>query len=228
MRIPCAAADQAVSADPGPGTDRAMALTTSIKYVLPDLPYDYSALQPHLSAELLELHHSKHHAAYVKGANETLDRLPTAEKWAVPGLEQSLAFHIGGHLMHSMFWECLSPSGGGEPTGALGEAISAEYGSFDKFKERFSDALTTIQGSGWAVLGWEPLAQRLMIQQVKDHHGAHVVASRPVIVADGWEHAYYLDYRNEKEKWAAAFFEMADWSSANERFESARTVPADV
>jgi Fe-Mn family superoxide dismutase len=205
-----------------------MPLPVNVPYVLPDLPYDYSDLEPHLSAELLELHHSKHHAAYVKGANETLERLGGAEKWQVPGLEQSLAFHIGGHLMHSMFWECLSPDGGGSPGGELGAAIDAEYGSFQDFTERFSDALTTIQGSGWAVLGWEPLAQRLMIMQVKDHHGAHVVAARPVIVADGWEHAYYLDYRNEKEKWAAAFFEMADWSGANERFAAARTVPASV
>jgi superoxide dismutase, Fe-Mn family len=205
-----------------------MALPNTLPYVLPDLPYDYSALEPHLSAQLLELHHSKHHAAYVKGANETLERLAEAEKWAVPGLSQSLAFHIGGHLMHSMFWECLSPDGGGAPAGELGAAMDAEYGSFDGFKEHFTDALTTIQGSGWAVLGWEPLAQRLMIMQVKDHHGAHVVAARPIIVADGWEHAYYLDYRNEKEKWAAAFFELADWSDANERFAAARKVPATV
>jgi superoxide dismutase, Fe-Mn family len=205
-----------------------MALPINVPYVLPDLPYDYSALQPHLSAELLELHHAKHHAAYVKGANETLERLGDAEKWQVPGLEQSLAFHIGGHLMHSMFWECLTPDGGGKPDGELGAAIDAEFGGFDQFKERLSDALTTIQGSGWAVLGWEPLAQRLMIMQVKDHHGAHVVAARPIIVVDGWEHAYYLDYRNEKEKWASAFFELADWSGANERFGAARKVPASV
>lgn len=205
-----------------------MALPNSRKYVLPDLPYDYSALEPHLSAQLLELHHSKHHAAYVKGANETLEHLADAEKWQLPGLEQSLAFHIGGHLMHSMFWECLSPDGGGAPEGELGAAIDAEFGTFGEFTERFSDALTTIQGSGWAVLGWEPLAQRLMIMQVKDHHGAHVVAARPIIVADGWEHAYYLDYRNEKEKWAAAFFKMADWAGANDRFAAARKVPASV
>jgi superoxide dismutase, Fe-Mn family len=205
-----------------------MALPINRPYVLPDLTYDYSALQPHMSAELLELHHSKHHAAYVKGANETLEQLGHAEKWAVPGLEQSLAFHIGGHLMHSMFWECLSPSGGGTPEGELGAAIDAEFGSYAGFQERFGNALTTIQGSGWAVLGWEPLAQRLMIMQVKDHHGAHVVAARPVIVADGWEHAYYLDYRNEKDKWAKAFFELADWSGANERFAAARQVPATV
>lgn len=205
-----------------------MATPTAHPYVLPDLPYDYAALEPHLSAQLLELHHAKHHAAYVKGANETLERLADAEKWQVPGLEQSLAFHIGGHLMHSMFWECLSPDGGGEAVGDLGDAIVAEFGSFEQFAERFTDSLTTIQGSGWAVLGFEPLAQRLMIMQVKDHHGAHVVAASPIIVADGWEHAYYLDYRNEKEKWATAFFELADWRAANARFSAARKIPASV
>jgi Fe-Mn family superoxide dismutase len=205
-----------------------MPLPNARPYTLPDLPYDYAALEPHMSARQLELHHDKHHAAYVKGANETLDRLADAETWQVPGLEQSLAFNIGGHLLHSTFWECLTPNGGGAPVGDLGATIDAEFGGFDGFKERFTEALTTIQGSGWAILGWEPLAQRLMIMQVKDHHGSHVVASRPVIVADGWEHAFYLDYQNEKAKWAAAYFEMVDWAAADQRFGAARQVPASV
>ncbi|MEX1106536.1 MAG: superoxide dismutase [Ilumatobacteraceae bacterium] len=204
-----------------------MTVTPSVPYTLPDLPYDYSALEPHLSARLLELHHSKHHAAYVQGANETIVRLHDAEKWQVPGLEQSLAFHLGGHYLHSLFWECLSPQSADQAIGGdLAAAIDQEFGSFDQFRERFADALTTIQGSGWAVLGWEPLGQRLMIQQVKDHHGAHVVASQPIFVADGWEHAYYLDYQNEKDRWATALFEIADWGAASRRFDAARSVAA--
>lgn len=196
-----------------------------VAYRLPDLPYDYGALEPHMSARLLELHHAKHHAAYVQGANETIERLHDAEPWQVPGLEQSLAFHLGGHYLHSLFWECISPHAGQSIGGGLAAAIIQEFGSVDRFRRRFTDALTTIQGSGWAVLGWEPLGQRLMIQQVKDHHGAHVVASQPIIVADGWEHAYYLDHQNEKGRWAEAFFEIADWDGANRRFEAARAVP---
>ena len=193
--------------------------TATTTYSLPDLPYDYSALEPHLSATLLTLHHDKHHAAYVKGANETLDRLrQSPEAWQVPGLEQSLAFNVGGHLLHSLFWNCLTPDGIGRPEGELSAAIDDAFGSFDAFRTRFTDALTTIQGSGWAVLSWERTAQRLMISQVKDHHGAHIVGADPLLVADGWEHAYYLDYRNEKAKWAAAFFELADWDTAGTRF----------
>ena len=191
-------------------------------YTLPELPYDYAALEPHTSATLLQLHHDKHHAAYVKGANETLERLASAEAWQLPGLEQSLAFHVGGHLLHSTFWQSLTPDTGQRPEGDLLDAITDQFGSFDAFKQRFTMALTTIQGSGWAVLGWEPTAERLMIVQVKDHHGAHVVGSQPVLVADGWEHAFYLDYRNDKDKWAAAFFEMADWKRAGERFGQAQ------
>jgi len=196
-----------------------------VAYRLPDLPYDYGALEPHMSARLLELHHTKHHAAYVQGANETIERLHDAEPWQVPGLEQSLAFHLGGHYLHSLFWECISPHAGQSIGGGLAAAIIQEFGSVDRFRRRFTDALTTIQGSGWAVLGWEPLGQRLTIQQVKDHHGAHVVASQPIIVADGWEHAYYLDHQNEKGRWAEAFFGIADWDGAHRRFEAARAVP---
>ncbi len=193
-------------------------------YTLPELPYDYSALEPQISAELLHLHHDKHHAAYVKGANETIERLQDAEKWQVPGLEQSLAFNLGGHYLHTLFWECLAPGGGQEIEGDLAAAIAQDFRSVENFRDIFIDALTTIQGSGWAVLGWEPLGQRLMIQQVKDHHGAHVVASQPIIVADGWEHAFYLDYRNEKDKWAEAFWQIADWDAAARRFATATSV----
>lgn len=201
-----------------------MTLTATLPYTLPDLPYDYSALEPRLSARLLELHHSKHHAAYVKGANETVERLQQAEKSQIPGLEQSLAFHIGGHRLHSLFWQCMTPQTGQSIGGELAAAIEQQFGSTDRFCTLFTDALTTIQGSGWAVLGWEPLGQRLVVQQVKDHHGAHVVASQPIMVADGWEHAFYLDYQNEKDRWAAAFLELADWEAAGHRFDAVRSV----
>ena len=145
------------------------------EYTLPDLPYDYAALEPHVSAQIMELHHDKHHAAYVTGANQTLEKLAAARDkddfGAIVGLEKTLAFHISGHVLHSIFWKNHSPDGGDKPDGALGSAIDENFGSFDKFKAQFTQATTTIQGSGWGVLAYEPLAGRLIVEQVYDHQG---------------------------------------------------------
>ena len=127
------------------------------EYTLPDLPYDYAALEPHVSAQIMELHHDKHHAAYVTGANQTLEKLAAARDkddfGAIVGLEKTLAFHISGHVLHSIFWKNQSPDGGDKPDGALGSAIDENFGSFDKFKAHFTQATMTIQGSGWGVPG---------------------------------------------------------------------------
>lgn len=190
-------------------------------YTLPDLPYDYGSLAPHISAELLKLHHSKHHAAYVKGANDTLEKLADAEPAQLPSLERSLAFHLGGHLLHSLFWKSMKPGGGGPPTGEFADAINESFGSFDRLESRLASLMTGVQGVGWAALVWEPLAQRLLTFQVQDHHGTQVAGTLPLLVGDAWEHAYYLDYRNEKDKWAKAFLQVVDWQSASERFAEA-------
>jgi len=129
------------------------------KYTLPELPYAPDALAPHLSAETLELHHGKHHAAYVKGANETVERLAEAETWQIAGLERALAFNVSGHGLHSLFWVSMSPEMEQKPSGNIAAAIDSAFGSYDKYLERFKDALTTIQGSGWALLVWEPIAK---------------------------------------------------------------------
>ena len=133
------------------------------EYTLPDLPYDYAALEPHVSAQIMELHHDKHHAAYVAGANQTLEKLAAARDkddfGAIVGLEKTLAFHISGHVLHSIFWNNQSPDGGDKPDGALGSAIDENFGSFDKFKAQFTQATSTIQGSGWGVLAYEPLGR---------------------------------------------------------------------
>ena len=133
------------------------------KYTLPDLPYAYDALAPHLSQETMELHHDKHHAAYVKAANETIERLANAESWQVPGLERALAFNVSGHGLHTLFWDSMSPEMEQKPSGALADAIDTSFGSMDKYLDRFKAALTTIQGSGWALLMWEPMASMLEI-----------------------------------------------------------------
>lgn len=189
-------------------------------YSLPALPYAYDALAPHLSAETMELHHDKHHAAYVKAANETVERLAVAESWQIAGLERALAFNVSGHALHTLLWESMSPEMEQKPGGDLAAAIDSAFGSIDRYHERFTGALTTIQGSGWALLVWEPLAAELQIVQVQNHDGAMLLGSTPIVAADGWEHAYYVDYRNDKVKWADAFTHMTDWKAAGARFDA--------
>ena len=188
-------------------------------YTLPDLPYASDALEPRISSQLMMLHHDKHHAAYVKAANKALDALADAKPEQVSALEQSLAFNVSGHVLHSLLWTSMSPEGGGRPDGDLAVAIDESFGSFDAFRSRFVAAMTTVQGSGWAILTWEPLAQRVLIAQLHDHQSNALVGSSPLLVADAWEHAYYLDYHNDKDAWAEAFCKVVDWRSAARRFD---------
>ncbi len=190
------------------------------KYILPELPYDVDALAPRLSAETLGLHHGKHHAAYVKGANETVERLVDAETWQVAGLQRALAFNVSGHNLHSLFWKSMSPEAGQKPEGNLAVAIDEAFGSFDRYLARFTASLTTIQGSGWSLLVWEPTAAALQIVQVQNHDGALLVGATPLLAADGWEHAFYVDYRTDKAAWAKAFTEMTNWQMAADRFDA--------
>src|SRR3954451_6576847 len=163
-------------------------------YVLPDLPYDYSALEPHIPARILELHHDKHHAAYVKALNETLEKIEKgradSDFSTLVGLEKAMAFNLAGHVLHSVQWTNFSPNGGGTPSGELAVAIERHFGSFEAFKAQFTAATTTIQGSGWGVMAWEPLGERLVIEQVYDHQGNHGQGSIPLFVIDAWEHAF--------------------------------------
>ncbi len=183
-------------------------------YTLPDLEYDYGALEPHVSGQIMELHHSKHHAAYVKGANTALDALAHARASddfsAITKLQKDLAFHVSGHVLHSMFWTNLSPDGGGKPDGALGERIDRDFGAFDRFQAHMNEAAGTVQGSGWAIATWEPTAGRILVQQVYDHQGNHGQGSVPLLAFDAWEHAYYLQYKKVK----ADFYE-ALWNVVN-------------
>src|SRR2546423_3495645 len=146
-------------------------------YHLPDLQYDYGALEPHISGQIMELHHDKHHAAYVKGANTALEKFHdargTQDFTTLSMLEKNLAFNLSGHVLHSVFWENLSPDGGGEPTGDLAETIGALFGSFDAFRTHMTEAANTIQGSGWSLASWDPSGHRIVVQQVYDHQGNH-------------------------------------------------------
>ena len=194
-------------------------------YELPDLPYDYSALEPHYSARVLELHHDKHHAAYVAGLNTTMDRLEEArlksDYDAIVGLEKTLAFNHSGHVLHSIFWTNLSPSGGERPSGELAAAIVEHFGSFDAFKAQMTQATTTVQGSGWGALAWEPLGQRLYIEQIYDHQGNTGQSGLPLLVFDAWEHAYYLQYKNVRADFVTALWNIVNWENVGSRFDKA-------
>jgi Fe-Mn family superoxide dismutase len=197
-------------------------------YTLPDLPYDYSALEPHYSAQILELHHDKHHAAYVKGLNDTMDQLAEAREKgdfsSIVGLEKSHAFNLSGHVLHSIFWTNLSAEGGDKPDGDLAAAIDEYFGSFDAFKAQLTSATTTVQGSGWGVLAWEPLGKRLYVEQVYDHQGNVGQSGVNLLVFDAWEHAYYLQYLNVRADFVNALWNIVNWSDVAERYARARGV----
>ena len=198
------------------------------KYTLPDLAYDYGALEPHVSGKIMELHHDKHHAAYVKGANETLATLEEAraknDVTRVASLEQALAFHVSGHVLHSLFWQNLTPGGGGKPGGDFGQAIVRDFGTFDAFKAQFIATAMTINGSGWAALMFDPLSRRLLTAQIHDHESRVTQGSVPLMVLDAWEHAYYLQYFNDKAKFFAAAFNLWNWQDIAERYNLALRV----
>jgi Fe-Mn family superoxide dismutase len=197
-------------------------------YELPDLPYDYAGLEPHYSARMLELHHDKHHAAYVKGVNSTLEKLAAARESndmsSIVGLEKTLAFNLSGHVLHTLFWQNLSPDGGGRPEGELAAALDEHFGSFDAFKAQLSEAAGTVQGSGWGVLSWEPLGQRLFIEQVYDHQGNVGQSGQLLLVLDAWEHAYYLQYENRRPEYVEAIWNVFNWTDVAQRFDRARDV----
>ncbi len=195
-------------------------------YTLPDLAYDFGALEPHVSGHIMELHHDKHHAAYVKGANTTVEKLEEARSQGsfatLPMLEKNLAFHLSGHVLHSLFWTNLSPEGGGEPEGDLAEAIGVGFGGFAPFRQQMTEAAMTIQGSGWALASWEPLAGRVVIQQVQDHQGNHGQGTVPLLAIDAWEHAFYLQYENRKAEFFEAVWNIVNWSDVAARLAAAR------
>jgi superoxide dismutase, Fe-Mn family len=198
------------------------------EYTLPDLPYDYGALEPHLSGQILELHHDKHHAAYVAGANAAIAKLAELREKGeygppLTGVEKNLAFHVSGHLLHSLYWKNMSPDGG-EPDGDLAAAIAEHLGSVDALKAQMEAVVATVQGSGWAVLSWEPFGQRLVVHQILDHQDNAAAGSLPILVLDAWEHAFYLQYKNVKADYAKAFWNIVNWADVAARFAKVKGV----
>ena len=200
----------------------------SAPYTLPELPYDYAALEPWISGQIMELHHDKHHAAYVTGANTALEKLAEVRESGDYGTvnlhEKNLAFHLGGHVNHSVFWKNLSPEGGDKPEGELGAAIDDQFGSFDAFRAHFGAAATALQGSGWAILAWDALGQRLIIEQLFDQQANIAIGTQPLLMLDMWEHAFYLQYKNVKAEYVKAFWNVVNWADVQARFDAARKV----
>lgn len=195
-------------------------------YVLPDLTYDYGALEPAISGEIMQLHHGAHHAAYVKGANSTVEQLAEARAQrslaGLPGLERALAFHLAGHALHSIFWTNLSPDGGERPQGELAAAIDEFFGGFEDFRAEMTGATTSVQGSGWGALAWDPVGRRLVVHQIHDHHISVAITSTPLLVFDAWEHAFYLQYRNVKADYVDRLWSIVNWADVAVRFEAVR------
>lgn len=194
------------------------------KATLPDLPYDFGALEPSISGQIMELHYTKHHQTYVTSFNNFSEQLKAAEsKSDIPAqiaLQPLINFHGGGHVNHSLFWENLAPKsqGGGEPpSGALSKAINETYGSLDAFKEKFNAALAGIQGSGWAWLVKDTQTGNIAIQPYANQDPV-VGRFKPLLGIDAWEHAYYLQYQNRKAEYFNAVWDVVNWKAAEKRF----------
>ena len=202
------------------------------RYVLPDLEYDFGALEPHISGEIMELHHGKHHAAYVEKANESLEKLAEARDHKdfsrLAGLEKALAFNLSGHVLHSIFWKNLIPHGGDAPSGDLARAITSDFGSFEAFKAQLTEVASTVMGSGWAALIYEPLAGRLLTCQIYDHQSNLTQGGIALMVIDAWEHAYYLQYRNQKAAFFKAVWNLWNWNDVAARYQAARVLDLGV
>ena len=202
------------------------------KYTLPDLSYDYGALEPNISGRIMELHHDKHHLAYVNGANTALDLLAEARDkndltW-VNKLQKDLAFNLAGHVNHTVFWRNMSPEGGDKPVGELAAAIDEFFGSYDGFRAHFTASALGIQGSGWSILAWDILGEKLIIEQLYDHQGNLAPGSIPLLMLDMWEHAFYLDYQNVKGEYVKAFWNIVSWPDVMARFEAASSKTAGL
>ena len=188
-------------------------------YELPELGFKYDALEPALSAEIVEVHYCKHHQAYVDGANQALGDLAEERERGDSGhlneLQKDLAFNVSGHVLHSLFWRNLMPSKGAGPDSFLSGYVKRAFGDLEAMEEQFRSAGSSVQGSGWAALAWDPVGQLLVVEQIHDHQNNTVVGAVPLLVMDMWEHAYYLQYRNEKKRWIDAFWSLINWQEVS-------------
>jgi superoxide dismutase, Fe-Mn family len=196
-------------------------------YSLPKLPYDYAMLEPYISEEQLKLHHQKHHQAYVNGTNAIYEKMDKARHENADldfkATLKELSFHLGGYKLHNLFWANLAPAGnggGGMPEGELLKGIIAEFGKFERFKKEFTATAVSAEGSGWAALTFCRKTERLLIMQIEKHNVNIFPDYRILMVLDVWEHAYYLDYKNDRAKFVEAFWNIVNWGEVADRLES--------
>jgi len=199
---------------------------------LPPLPYDYKALEPHIDEQTMRLHHDIHHKGYVDGLNAAEAKLASmrdsGDFAAVQAVQRALAFHGSGHFNHCIFWENMGPKGGGTPGGDLASQINKDFGSFDKFQAHFSQAATTVEGNGWGVLGWHPMAGRLLVLASMNHQNQGVHGTIPLLMLDVWEHAYYLKYQNKRAAYVKEWWNVVNWENVAQRLDAARAMRAQT
>jgi superoxide dismutase, Fe-Mn family len=195
-------------------------------YELPDLPYEYDALEPTIDARIMELHHSAHHQGYVDGANAALEELEGMREEGdfegIKHVKRDLSFNLSGHVNHAIFWQNMSPDGGGEPEGELADAIDEEFGSFDAFQSEFTEAANAVESNGWAWLFHEPVADRLIVGQVESQNRLAHQGATPLLGLDVWEHAYYLQYENRRAEYTESWWDVVDWNDVARRYDDAR------
>jgi Fe-Mn family superoxide dismutase len=195
-------------------------------YALPELKFGYNELEPFISETQLQIHHQKHHAAYVKGANAILETLDKNRREGIDGdakaLSKAFSFNAAGHLLHTLFWENLAPVAKTtpKPQGLFAKAIDSEFGSLERFKKEFSQTAVSTEGSGWAALVYCRMTNRPLLMQVEKHNANVIPMFRVLLVLDVWEHAYYLDYKNDRAKFVDAFWNIVNWAEVNQRLET--------
>lgn len=198
------------------------------KHTLPPLPYAYNALEPYISEEIMRLHHNKHHQSYVDGLNKAEIEMEKARKSGDFSLlkhwEREAAFHGAGHYLHTIFWHVMSPDGGGKPKGEFAQMINASFGSYQAFKKHFSEAANQVEAVGWALLVWSPRSHRLEILQAEKHQNLSQWDIVPLLVLDVWEHAYYLQYKNNRKRYVENWWKTVHWRAVERRFNEAKTL----
>ncbi len=194
------------------------------KYNLPKLPYSYDALEPHISEKILKIHHDKHHKGYVNNSNNLMKKMDDARKEDkdvdTKAVLKALSYNVAGQLLHRLYWKNMSPNGGGIPSGKLLDKIEKNFKSFKRFKKEFSQAAKSAEGSGWAVLAYSKEVDKLVIMQVEKHNVNIIPSYQLLMVLDVWEHAYYLDYENNRGEFVDAFWKIVDWDEVSKRLES--------
>ncbi|MDC0187152.1 superoxide dismutase [Candidatus Nitrosopelagicus sp.] len=204
------------------------------KYTLPEMPYAYDALEPHIDAQTMEIHHSKHHQKYTDGMNGALEKLsPELQEKEIEEIlsninqvpddvKGAINFNGGGYDNHKLFWNSMKQNGGGEPTGAIADAINDSFGSFAEFKELFSSKTAPIQGSGWGWLVYNPNSGKVEYKAMSNQTSPRTEGLVPLLGLDVWEHAYYLKYQNKRPDYIAAWWNVINWDEVNDRFSKAK------